>query len=291
MPDGISDSGDVLSAGVSTTGGPVLQGYVQTYATDAGNTGIPANIDGSETLGGTPLFNAGIDTTVLTGGISIDSFLPDPTGAIRTGASSFGGGGSPFQAGANKTVVNAQTTTQVVKMDISNTVVQPLEPCRSVPYLKLVFLPVDPEVKFNRDLRRETSIPVPKQQQMTVAEYKAAFDGKVHIKDLKYLLRWKQILPVVIEPQDSNAVDYKSVDVYDLRTSILINDQQLLAYIDISELPLTQITVAQDLFGGTTNEEVQDYELYLDTILFADVDQSTGHLVGKDPVDAGIFTA
>lgn len=284
MPDGVSDSGDVSAANFSDTGQTVLTGYVQTYSTGAGDEGVSAGTDGSAS--GSPLFSTGINKTVLSAGTTFEEEPSDPR-VFQASASS---GGITGQISASPPTPAPVFTTQVVNAEIRNTVVQPIEPCRSIPYLKLVFLPVDTDVRFRRDLRREASVPVPKKLQMTVDEFKAIFDGHVHIKDTKYLLRWKQILPVVIEPQDSNSVDYKSVDIYDLRTSILLNDPLLVDRLNFSQLPLVQVTKAEDIQGGTLDPGIENFELYLDDVIFADVDQATGKLIAKDVVEAGIFT-
>lgn len=290
MPDAVSDSGDASAANFSSSGGTVLTGYVQTYGTGASDSGLQDGQLDTSGWSGTPLFSTGISQTTLQGGITYEDYLPEsqrnPLQGTISGGTLFGG--VTFQAPPPPPT--PVITTQVVKADIRNTVVQPIEPCRSIPYLKLVFLPVDEDVRFRRDLRRETSIPVPRPQDMTVAEFVDIFTGHVHIKDPKYLLRWKQVLPVVIEPQDSESVDYKSVDIYDLRTAILLDDDSILEDLDISQLPLTQITKAEDQQGGTLDPELEDYELYLDTVIFADVDVATGKLIAKDPVEAGIFT-
>ena len=277
MPDAISDSGDMSGASVVTNsdGSVLLTGRVE-----AVGTGIEDGGAGNNTWAGSPVFQAGAtftdvfdDTPMLIGGVTFQS----PARPV-------------LQGQVSQPIIQAQTTKQAVKLEIHNTVVQPLEPCRSVPYLKLVFLPVDETVRFERDLRREVSIPVPKKQMMTVTEYKSKFDGKVHTKDPRYLLRWKQILPVLIEPQDGETVSYKSVDVYDLRSAVQLNDSITIQWLDISELPLIQVTKAEDIQGGTTEPGIQNYELYLDSVFFADIDQSTGNLVGKEPVEAGLFT-
>lgn len=285
MPDAISDSGDVSSANLSSTGGTVLTGYASTFSDGVSDSGLSSGVLDSSGWAGSPLFQTGVDTTTLTGGIDATDFLPSNSplqGQVSSGGLSGGVAASPAPAPV--------ITTQIVKADIRNTVVQPIEPCRSIPYLKLVFLPVDTDVRFRRDLRREVSIPVPQPQAMTLAAFIAQFDGHVHIKDTKYLLRWKQILPVIIQPQDTGSVDYQSVDVYDLRTSILLDDDSLISALDFSQLPLTQVTQATDVIGGVLDPDLTDYELYLDNVVFADVDQSTGRLIAKDPVEAGLFT-
>lgn len=297
MPDAVSDSGDISAANLSSTGGQVLQGYVQTYATGADANAAPSGEPELEGWGGSPLFQTGIDTTVLQGGIDYTDVLPNDV--LQAGIEKSSLAGKTFQiptgGSFNPTKLNAGVssqpvvTTQVVKADIRNTVVQPLEPCRSAPYLKLVFLPVDTDVRFRRDLRREAAVPFPSPQQKTISEFVANFAGKVHTKDARYLLRWLQVLPVVVQPQDSGSVSYKSVDTYDISTSILLNDSGLVSLLDFSQLPLTQVTKAEDIQGGTTNPELQDYELYLDDVIYADLDQATGKLTSKDPVEAGLF--
>lgn len=288
MPDAVSDSGDVSSANLSDTGKMVLTGYVQTYETGANDSGLQDGVMDTSGWSGSPLFSIGIDKPVLQGGIDYSDYLPPGNQTFQIGISSGGlVGGITVQASPPPAPV---ITTQIVKADIRNTVVQPIEPCRSIPYLKLVFIPVDTDVRFRRDLRREVSIPVPKPLNMTIADFTDLFAGHVHIKDPKYLLRWKQVLPVVVEPQDSGSVDYKSVDIYDLRTSILLDDDSLLEELDFSQLPLIQVTKAEDIQGGVLDPELDDYELYLDNVIFADVDQATGKLIAKDAVEAGIFT-
>jgi hypothetical protein len=276
MPDAISDSGDMSGASVVTNsdGSVLLTGRVE-----AVGTGIEDGGTGNNTWAGTPVFQAGATFT--------DVFDDSPR---LIGGVIFQAPASPILQGqVSQPIIQTQTTKQAVKLEIHNTVVQPLEPCRSVPYLKLVFLPVDETVRFERDLRREVSIPVPKKQMMTVAEYKSKFDGKVHTKDPRYLLRWKQILPVMVEPQDGESASYKSVDVYDLRTAVQLSDSVVIQWLDISELPLIQVTKAEDIQGGTMDSGIQNHELYLDSVFFADINQSTGSLIGKNPVEAGIF--
>lgn len=288
MPNGVSASGDVNSANLNSTGGPVLQGYVHTNAPPPPSPGYgQLDTDWS----GSPLLQTGIRQDVINGD------TPFQAGAVFDGliagiSGIFGGNRSPLQGKVEIQQNNPPPiiTTQVVKADIRTNVVQPIEPCRSIPYLKLIFLPVDEDVRMNRELRRETSIPVPVPQAMTITDFKAIFAGHVHIKDTKYLLRWKQVLPVVVEPQDSGSVDYKSVDIYDLRTSILLDDDSILSALDFSQLPLIQVTAAQDIIGGTLDPELEDYELYLDDVIFADVEVSTGRLIAKNPVEVGLFT-
>ena len=286
MPESISGSGDLSSASFSSDGSVLLSGYVQSYSTgtDTG-TGVGNPNDGGWV--GDPLepiweddpgrmWPENIEPRVIYGGVSQDNY---PLSASR------GVPGVPQL----ETPQSQQKvfTNQIVHLDIRNTIVQPLEPCRSVPYLKLTFRPVEYEFKHIRELKREVAIPVPKKILSNISDYRKAFEGKVHTNDNKYLLRWKLVLPVQIIPQDIETLPYKSVDVYDFRTSIQLNDPILLKLLDISQLPLVQITVARDVVGGTLL--TTDYELELDQIIYADIDQSSGKLITKDPVEAGIF--
>ncbi len=277
MPDAEFDTstlpGANSAANVSQTGGQVLTGYVDAQG---GGNADTAFIQGEVNYEGTPLFQTGIDTTVLQGQVDNTDSTPLQGQVDKTGP-----------APAPSTPIDAR---QVVKVDIRNTVVQPLEPCLSSPYLQLTFRPTDPTAKFERSLQRQTSIPFPKPQQITETEFKAQFDGKCHLADMKYLLRWKLVLPVIIQPQDPDSVSYTSVVVYDLRTAFLVNDPTMIDKINFSQIPLTQVSEAHDTTGGTTSDDFQDYELELDQIVFVDVEQSTGRLIGKNPVDAGIFT-
>lgn len=280
MPDAeldLSGLPGASQANTSQTGGQVLTGYVQSFEGDAEQAPFQASAE----FNGSPLFTTGIDTTVLQGGVSTTQ-TPLLQGEVGAGGITGGVTASPSPAPI--------FTTQAVKVDIRNTVVQPLEPCASAPYLQLTFRPVNSMVKFDRTLQRQTSIPFPKPYVMTVTDFKALFTGKVHLADPKYLIRWKQVLPVTIQPQDSGSLPYTSIVLYDIRTALLTNDEGLFTTMDDSYLPLTQISKAEDVEGGILNPDFQDYELELDQIVFVDIETSTGRLIGKDPVDAGIFT-
>lgn len=287
MPDAVSGSGDISGIDVSNSSGLVLQGSASINASD----GFFPSGYSDGWYDGSPILQGGVDQTVLQGDIPYNQYFPYDTpllhGSIQIHATSGGLSPASFQQGGAQ---KSQPINQVVKLDINNTVVQPLEPCRSSPYLKLVFLPTDPAVKFKRELRRETSIPFPKPQLQTVQEFKDQFDGMVSTKSDRYTLRWQQVLPVVIEPQDSNSINYKSADKFDLVTAIPLSDENALSYLDISQLPLTQISKTTDIKGGTTDPDIQDYPLELHYVHFVDVDQSTGTLITKDPTEAGIFT-
>jgi hypothetical protein len=246
---------------------------------------------------GTTLYG-GVNETILRGGIST-TFTPDdgnPTTLIGgVDKTFFPPDDSTIPALKGGAIVISTPppppppdVKQVVKIDVSNNVIQPAEPCRTIPYLKLVFRPKDPNFKFERDLRRETIIPFPKPLNMTVTEFKNQFAGKIHTLDTKYMIRWKQLLPTIIESQDDTTLNFKGAENYDFRTSLLANTDLAVNYVDISEFPIYEVFKGTYTKGPTTQQD--SHELQLDDVLYADLNQSTGMVQTKDPIEAGIFT-
>jgi hypothetical protein len=131
-------------------------------------------------------------------------------------------------------------------------------------------------------------IPFPKPQITTVTAFKSQFAGLVHTLDTKYMIRWKQVLPTIIESQDDTTLNFKGAENYDFRTSLLANTDMALSLVDISEFPIYEVFKGSYTQGPTTQQT--SYELQLDDVIYADLNQSTGLVQTKDPVEAGIFT-
>src|SRR5271157_1364682 len=294
MADGLSSLGDLLPAGsYNVSGGNMLVGSVgtQQYNPGSDTSGPIGDLSSGSLDVGSALGNGILDVGLsLLGSIFGGSNNSNPLQANVSEPQPLQGSVSDnsFNIRASQQAPS-MVTTQVIKTDIRTTIVQPLQPCRSVPYLKLVFLPVNPDIRNQRELRREVSIPVPFSQTITMAAYMALFEGAVTTKATKYLLRWTQVKPVIIEPQDTGSTSFKSTDIFDLRTSINLLNPSLISSLNISKLPLVQVTQAIDIQGGTLDPSFVDVPLYMDFITYADLNTATGQLIAKDPVDAGIF--